>query len=90
MLSRRCGLSSRGNRQINIVWGEGGKMCLRCSKIDFIAKCLNTFVAHYKRLANTASYNWQFTEGILFRQANRIWHIREYMTYLSRIEHLRS
>ena len=26
--------------------GEGGKMCPRRSKIDFIAKCLNTFVAH--------------------------------------------
>ena len=26
--------------------GERGKMCPRCPKIDFIANCLNTFVAH--------------------------------------------
>ena len=49
MLCSRCGLCSRRNRKINIVLGgrvAGGECFQGARKLNFTAKCLNTFEAY--------------------------------------------
>ena len=61
MLCRRCGLCSRRNRKINIVLGEGGKMCPRCSKIKFYYQVSWHFCHSLQFQPNTKDVNiWPY------------------------------
>ena len=47
MLRRHCGLCSLRNRKINIVWGWGGEMLSRRSKIEFYCEVSQHFRASF-------------------------------------------
>ena len=54
------------SKKINIFWGGRGEMCPRHSNIDFIAKCLNSFVAHCSSEGDTHIPHWLYKPIVPF------------------------
>ena len=73
MLYRPCGLYCLENRKINIAWGGGGReKCFKdARKSNFTAKCLNTFVNHYRRPDSRDGWKKCRNTSIIAREDSR-------------------